>query len=81
MRIHTLLYSDYNFVKQGDKCVPAGPEPIPAGECRTGDTKQTFMGSSGYRKIPGNNCDDSRVEKKKDDPVEKSCSQGALYPA
>ncbi|OBZ73619.1 Vacuolar protein sorting/targeting protein 10 [Grifola frondosa] len=43
---------DYNFVRQGDKCVPAGPEPIPAGVCRAGDAKQTYMGSSGFRRFP-----------------------------
>ncbi|GJE98598.1 vacuolar protein sorting/targeting protein [Phanerochaete sordida] len=69
---------DYNFVKQGEKCVPAGPEPIPAGVCGANDSKQTFMGSSGYRRIPGNTCD---AEKglKKDTPVEKPCS--AAQPA
>ena len=49
-------------------CVPVGPEPIPAGVCKTQD--QTYQGSSGYR-----TCNrDSRV--KKDDPIEKKCSQG-----
>lgn len=65
---------DYNFIKQGDKCVLAGPEPIPAGVCKANDQKQTYMGSSGYRRIPGNTCD---AEKglKKDEPVERSCAE------
>ena len=75
--IYALFCSDYNFVNQDGKCVPVGPEPIPAGECRTGDTSKTFMGSSGYRLIPGNTCDAS-AGIKKDDPVEKPCSQGML---
>lgn len=74
---YMLSRSDYNFIKQGGECVPAGPEPIPEGQCRTSDTSQTFMGSSGYRLIPGNTCDASRGIKK-DDPKEKSCSQGML---
>lgn len=72
---HANACSDYNFVKQGDLCVAAGPEPIPAGVCKAEDTKQTYMGSSGYRRIPGNTCDRSQGVKK-DERVEKSCSQG-----
>ncbi|KAH9852157.1 Oligoxyloglucan reducing end-specific cellobiohydrolase [Lenzites betulinus] len=62
---------DYNFVKDDDKCVPVGPEPIPAGVCEdpTGD----YMGSSGYRKIPGNTCDRERGLKL-DERVKKPCS-------
>ena len=67
--------SDYNFIRQGDKCVPAGPEPIPAGVCLPDDTKQTFLGSSGFRLIPGNTCDKSKG-KIKDQKVEKPCSKG-----
>ena len=69
--------SDYNFIPQDGKCVPAGPEPIPEGVCAANDPKQTFMGSSGYRRIPGNTCDYD-TGKKKDEKVEKSCSQGTL---
>ncbi|KAF7289529.1 Sortilin [Mycena chlorophos] len=60
---------DYNFVRDGDKCVPVGPEPIPAGICRTPD--QQYQGSSGYRKIPGNTCTGGI---RKDEKVSKSCS-------
>ncbi|KAL6301716.1 hypothetical protein BKA93DRAFT_738184 [Sparassis latifolia] len=65
---------DYNYVRQGDQCVPVGPEPIPAGVCSSGDPTQTYWGSSGYRLIPGNTCDRDRGTKK-DDPIQKSCSQ------
>ncbi|PSR72220.1 hypothetical protein PHLCEN_2v11927, partial [Hermanssonia centrifuga] len=65
---------DYNFIRQGEQCVPAGPEPIPPGVCSSTDIDQTFMGSSGFRRIPGNTCDRERG-KKKDDPIEKPCSQ------
>ena len=67
--------SDYNFVRQGDRCIPAGPEPIPAGICKADNPQATYLGSSGYRRIPGNTCNrDSGV--KKDEPVEKPCSAG-----
>ncbi|KAJ7281966.1 vacuolar protein sorting/targeting protein 10 [Mycena rebaudengoi] len=60
---------DYNYVRDGDECVPVGPEPIPAGVCKTPDQK--YMGSSGYRKIPGNTC----IGGTKDEEKEKPCSQ------
>lgn len=53
--------------------MPVGPEPIPAGVCKNQD--QTYTGSSGYRIIPGNTCDRNQGVKK-DDPIEKKCSQG-----
>jgi hypothetical protein len=62
--------SDYNFVRDGNKCVAAGPEPIPAGVCQT--LEQKYLGSSGYRKIPGNTC----IGGSKDEKVEKPCSNG-----
>ncbi|KAI0750610.1 Oligoxyloglucan reducing end-specific cellobiohydrolase [Irpex lacteus] len=65
---------DYNFIRQGSQCVVVGPEPIPAGVCAPDDAKKTYMGSSGYVKIPGNTCDRNRGLKK-DEKVEKSCSQ------
>ncbi|THH04806.1 hypothetical protein EW145_g5251 [Phellinidium pouzarii] len=43
---------DYNYIRNGDTCVPAGPEPIPGDVCR--DSSGTYMGSSGFRLIPGN---------------------------
>ncbi|KAI0738712.1 Oligoxyloglucan reducing end-specific cellobiohydrolase [Daedaleopsis nitida] len=60
---------DYNFIRDGDKCVPAGPEPIQPGVCEERD--HTYMGSSGFRKIPGNTCVSG--DNPKDKPVEKSC--------
>ncbi|KAI0071571.1 Oligoxyloglucan reducing end-specific cellobiohydrolase [Panus rudis PR-1116 ss-1] len=63
---------DYNYVRQGDKCVPAGPEPIPAGVC--GDPTKEYLGSSGWRKIPGNTCDRDEGLKK-DEKVWKPCSE------
>ena len=68
--------SDYNFIRQGDKCVPVGPEPIPPGVCPAHDPNQMYMGSSGYRRIPGNTCHRDGG-KQKDDPVQKPCSNGS----
>ncbi|EPS94899.1 hypothetical protein FOMPIDRAFT_101305 [Fomitopsis schrenkii] len=64
---------DYNFVRQGNECVPVGPEPIPAGVCPPDQPDKTYLGSSGYRLIPGNTCD-KEAGVKKDDRVEKSCA-------
>ena len=66
--------SDYNFIKEGSECVPAGPEPIPANVCR--EPHDTYMGSSGYRKIPGNTCQGG---KKKDEPRSKPCKNGKSH--
>ncbi|KAJ7762850.1 vacuolar protein sorting/targeting protein 10 [Mycena maculata] len=63
---------DYNFVRHGDQCVSVGSEPIPAGACRS--PHHMYMGSSGYRKIPGNTCTGGTKDKKK----EKPCSQAEL---
>ncbi|OCF42192.1 signal sequence binding protein [Kwoniella heveanensis CBS 569] len=62
---------DFNFVKQGGECVPVGPEPVPAGVCNKPDDK--YLGSSGYRKIPGNTCE-NRSGEGKDSPIMKPCS-------
>ncbi|TFK37398.1 vacuolar protein sorting/targeting protein 10 [Crucibulum laeve] len=62
---------DYNFVRNGKECIAVGPEPIPAGVC-TGTPDQTYEGSSGYRKIPGNTCKGGVT---KDEKIEKPCSQ------
>lgn len=70
--------SDYNYVRSGDKCIPAGLERVPSNTCTTGRAEETYMGSSGYRLIAGNMCEAGQGEKK-DDPVEKPCSQGKCF--
>ncbi|KAH7881943.1 hypothetical protein F5I97DRAFT_1932104 [Phlebopus sp. FC_14] len=67
-------FDDYNFVRSGDKCVPSGLERIPSTMCTSGRPDETYMGSSGYRLIAGNQCDRSRGIKK-DEPTSKPCSQ------
>ncbi|KAJ9111054.1 hypothetical protein QFC19_001252 [Naganishia cerealis] len=60
---------DFNHVMADGECVSRGLESVPLGQCtRPG---QTFMGSSGYRKIPGDTC---KGGLEKDAPVEKDCS-------
>ena len=71
-----LTLSDYNYVKNGDKCEPIGPEPVPPGVCAGEDPDKTYMGSSGYRKIPGNTCVGG-VDK--DKQVEKKCAMGGFF--
>ena len=61
---------DFNYVRQGGECIPVGPEPVPQGTCQKQNDK--YMGSSGYRRIPGNTCAGGI---KKDAPVEKDCSK------
>ncbi|KAJ1917651.1 vacuolar protein sorting/targeting protein PEP1 [Tieghemiomyces parasiticus] len=63
---------DYNFVwdVRTKGCVAAGAERIPPGACQKPGA--TFLGSSGYRLVPGNTCirgGDPALDK----PVEKPC--------
>ena len=67
--------SDFNFVRQGDDCVAVGPEPVPAGVCKSDDPNQMYRGSSGWRKVPGNTCVGGI---KKDEKVDKKCSMGGF---
>lgn len=67
--------SDYNFIRNGDQCVAAGPEPVPPNVCAGNDPDEMYEGSSGYRLIPGNTCDKQRGLRK-DDPVKKPCTNG-----
>ena len=48
---------DYNFVpsEDGEKCVPSGVLDAPAGVCEKDD--EFYTSSSGFRLIPGNDCD------------------------
>ncbi|CDS81921.1 related to VPS10 domain-containing receptor SorCS1 precursor [Sporisorium scitamineum] len=63
---------DFGFARdtQGS-CVPTGNEHIPEGACVKPD--DTYLGSSGYRKVPGNTCDASKGIRK-DEKTQKSCS-------
>ncbi|ODN82335.1 signal sequence binding protein [Cryptococcus wingfieldii CBS 7118] len=62
---------DFNYVRQDGECVAVGPEPVPPGTCNKPDGK--YLGSSGYRRIPGNTCE-NRSGQAKDSPINKDCS-------
>ncbi|KAH6689130.1 vacuolar protein sorting/targeting protein PEP1 [Plectosphaerella plurivora] len=69
---------DYNFVRKDGKCEKEGPIVQPDGACTKAD--DTFKGSSGWRKIPGNMCERTKGEQK-DDPVDRTCSDTVNAPA
>jgi photosystem II stability/assembly factor-like uncharacterized protein len=67
---------DFGYARSDNgACVALGRETIPAGECDT-SRKTSYLGSSGYRKIPGNTCDPSKGVRK-DAKISKPCTQGA----
>ncbi|PKS10503.1 hypothetical protein jhhlp_002255 [Lomentospora prolificans] len=65
---------DFNFIKDEDqKCIPDGPLIDSDNACKGKKPEDTFKGSSGWRKIPGNMCKRAKGEQK-DDLVERKCS-------
>ncbi|KAG9326226.1 hypothetical protein KVV02_001110 [Mortierella alpina] len=66
---------DFNFVLKDGVCVQDGKEVMRDGTCKkAGDT---YLGSSGYRKVPGNSCDSERGIKK-DEPKTKACTEETI---
>ncbi|KAJ7788937.1 hypothetical protein B0H14DRAFT_3095034 [Mycena olivaceomarginata] len=65
---------DHNFGWDDAACVAIVPEAFPPGMCTSVD--DVYMGSSGYRKVPGNAC----VGGSKDAPVQKSSSLIIVIP-
>lgn len=65
---------DYNFrqSEDGKKCEPAGVLAKPENVCKDGE--KTFMGSSGFRLIPGDVCD-TKEGPDLDKEVERDCDQ------
>ncbi|OAD72986.1 hypothetical protein PHYBLDRAFT_20680 [Phycomyces blakesleeanus NRRL 1555(-)] len=61
---------DYNFVRDGDKCVRIGPDVITKDMCTSRNS--VYPSSSGYRLIPGNTCN-AEKGKKLDEPVDRRC--------
>ncbi|KAF9263821.1 Oligoxyloglucan reducing end-specific cellobiohydrolase [Marasmius fiardii PR-910] len=61
---------NFNLNPTSHECELAGPEPVPADVCKTHNGK--YMGSSGYRKIPGNTC---KGGVQKEAEVERDCKQ------
>lgn len=70
---------DYNFRRENGECVAAGPVIAPEGACVNAQPDDTFMGSSGWRLIPGNTC--KRTDgKQKDDPIQRKCADSQSPP-
>lgn len=65
---------DFNFTPSGEgkdkKCVPSESYKLPEGACQ-GDAK-TYKSSSGWRKIPGNQC---TGKTDKDNEIERPCDE------
>ena len=73
---------DYNFLPSDDgkKCLPAGTEPAHQAQCQSPDDK--YWGSSGFRLIPGNDCDrEAEGAINLDSEEERSCKEGFKPPA
>jgi hypothetical protein len=70
---------DFNFEPKGEgkdkECVPSASLTLPKGACE-GD-KKTYKGSSGWRKIPGNQC---KGGSKRDEKIERKCDGEELRP-
>ena len=73
---------DYNFLPSddGETCKPAGTDSNFEGQCKNED--DTYMGSSGFRQIPGNDCDRTAKDAVTlDEETERSCKEGFKAPA
>jgi hypothetical protein len=70
---------DYNFARKNNspnaECVLVGKLTVPPTACTKPGDK--FVASSGYRLIPGNSCD-RKAGIKKDEVVERPCSEGEI---
>lgn len=70
---------DFNFRPEGSgkdkKCVPSEALKLPDGACEKDEKK--YMGSSGWRKIPGNQC---KGGSKRDEKVERPCDEAEKPP-
>ncbi|KAI2621067.1 Oligoxyloglucan reducing end-specific cellobiohydrolase [Hypoxylon sp. NC1633] len=70
---------DFNFVRDGDECNRAAPIVAPEGGCKTGNPDETFIGPSGWRLIPGNECRRTG-NAQKDEQKEWKCSDAKGLP-
>ncbi|KAK4240658.1 hypothetical protein C8A03DRAFT_31256 [Achaetomium macrosporum] len=66
---------DFNFERVDGKCVARGPIIPPEGACRDARPDDTFKGTSGYRKIPGNTCKPTKEMDEKYKDVDRKCSE------
>ncbi len=70
---------DYNFVRSHDRkgCEPVGKLTVPEGQCKNPGDK--FKGSSGFRLIPGNDCN-RKGGVSLDEEVERDCTDTVKAP-
>ncbi|KAJ4295684.1 vacuolar protein sorting/targeting protein PEP1 [Collariella sp. IMI 366227] len=66
---------DFNFEREDGKCVAKGPIVPPEGVCRDAKPDDTFKGTLGYRKIPGNTCRSTKEMDEKYKDIERKCSE------
>ncbi|TGJ82716.1 hypothetical protein E0Z10_g6040 [Xylaria hypoxylon] len=71
---------DFNFIPDGDECKLEGPVLAPKKACETDDPEEKFMGSSGWRLIPGNQCKHAKGDQK-DKEKEWKCSDTKSRPS
>ncbi|KAI1863794.1 uncharacterized protein JN550_009292 [Neoarthrinium moseri] len=72
---------DFNFVKKDGKCEKVGPVIPPEGACKKGDPEETFMGSSGWRLIPGDDCKRTGKDSEQKDALKEwKCKDAASAP-
>lgn len=71
---------DFNFQRDGDECKLVGTVLAPEGTCKSGDPDETFKGSSGWRLIPGNQCE-RKSGSQKDEEKEWKCSDSKIPPS
>ncbi|KAI0904800.1 hypothetical protein F4823DRAFT_172176 [Ustulina deusta] len=70
---------DFNFVRDGDECKLEGSVLAPKEACKTDDPEEKFVGSSGWRLIPGNQCKRTGGDQK-DNKKEWKCSDAKSRP-
>jgi len=70
---------DYNFVRGDDRkeCLLVGKVAVPEGECK--NTEDKYIGSSGFRLIPGNDCD-RKGGVSLDEEIERPCTDTVKAP-
>lgn len=70
---------DTNFVRSEDRkeCKPAVPIPVPEGVCKS--KEDTFRVSSGWRLIPGNECERDGGESL-DEKIDRPCGDSVAKP-
>ncbi|KAI9850164.1 MAG: vacuolar protein sorting/targeting protein PEP1, partial [Vezdaea acicularis] len=69
---------DFNFERSfdGETCILSGKLDVPTGACK--NPEDTFKGTSGWRRIPGNNCLPTKNDLARE--VDRKCSEAGKEP-